>query len=181
MRWSYLVLCLAGCGFHSPAGGAPDGPMPDGGGSSRLDFDAAGLKTGTLVDMTVDAARNALTPNAYSYGALVAHGLQNTRLWSRGDTAWTKLDGVTPSGAGLWTGEHLTNNANLGYLGISNKGLMTIWFEGEVWLDAGSTETFTINGDDFTFVEIAEPGSTSYTLLTDQNTTVPVPVRASGW
>jgi subtilisin-like proprotein convertase family protein len=146
-----------------------------------LSFDAAGLRTGTLVDMTVDAARNALTPNAYTYGALVAHGLQGMSLWSRGDTAWSKLAGVTPSGAGLWTGEHVSTLSNLSYLGISNNGLMTIWFEGEVWLDAGSTETFLINGDDFTFVEIAQPGSTSYTLLTDQNTTVSVPAPVSGW
>jgi subtilisin-like proprotein convertase family protein len=146
-----------------------------------LSFDAAGLKTGTLVDMTIDVDRNALTPNAYSYGALVAHGLQGMRLWSRGDTAWSKLNGVTPSGAGLWTGEHLVNNANLSYLGIGNDNLMTIWFEGEVWLDAGSTETFKINGDDFTFVEIAQPGSTSYTPLTDQNITVSVPTPVSGW
>src|SRR5262245_58609888 len=144
MRWSFLVLYLAGCGFHSPAGGAPDGPLPDGNGPGSFSFDAAGLKTGTLVDMTIDATRNALTPNAYSYGALVAHGLQGMALWSRGDTAWSKLATVTPSGAGLWTGEHLTNPANLSYLGIANKGLMTIWFEGEVWLDAGSTETFMI-------------------------------------
>lgn len=178
-----LVLVLAGCGFHSSPGGALDGsvPMPDGSDPGTLGFDAAGLKAGGLVDMTVDAARNALTPNAYSYGGLVAHGLQNMRLWSRGDTAWTKLAGVTPSGAGWWTGEHVTNGANLGYLGILNDGLMTIWFEGEVWLDAGSTETFRINGDDVTFVEIAQPGSTSYTLLTDQNTTVSVPTPVSGW
>src|SRR5438477_582753 len=78
MRWSYLVLYLAGCGFHSPAGGAPDGPLPDGSGPGMLRFDAAGLKTGTRV-------------------------------------------------------------------------------------------------------EIAQPGSTSYTLLTDQNTTVSVPVGAGGW
>lgn len=183
MRCGYLILFLAGCGFHSSAGGPSDGslPMPDGSGPGMVSFDAAGLKTGTLVDMTVDAARNALTPNAYSYGGLVAHGLQNMRLWSRGDTGWSKLAGVTPSGAGLWSGEHLTNGANLNYLGISNDGLMTIWFEGEVWLDASSTETFTINGDDFTFVEIAQPGSTSYTLLTDQNTTVSVPTQVTGW
>jgi subtilisin-like proprotein convertase family protein len=155
--------------------------MPDGSGPGSLGFDAAGLRSGTLVDMTVDAARGALTPNAYSYGALVAHGLQNMRLWARGDTAWSKLDSVTPSGAGLWTGEHLTNAANLGYLGISNKGLMTIWFDGEVWLDASSTETFMISGDDVTFVEIALPGSTSYTLLTDQNATVSVPTPMTGW
>src|SRR5262249_2951043 len=141
MRCAYLLLILAGCGFHASPNGAPDGlPMPDGGGPGVFNFDAAGLKTGTLVDMTVDAARNALTPNAYTYGALVAHGLQNTpqnmRLWARGDTAWSKLAGVTPSGAGLWTGEHVTSGANLSYLGILNDGLMTIWFEGEVWLDA---------------------------------------------
>src|SRR5262245_4355236 len=158
MRCGYLILIVAGCGFHFPAGGAPDGSLPpDGSGPGMVNFDAPGLKTGTLVDMTVDAARNALTPNAYTYGALVAHGPQNTRLWARGDTAWSKLAGVTPSGAGLWTGEHLVNDANLGYLGISNDNLMTVWFEGEVWLDASSTETFKINGDDFTFVEIAQP------------------------
>ena len=124
-------------------------------------FGAPELGAGQLQDMTLDVPRSALTPNAYTYGGLVARGLQGKRLWSRGDTSWSKLDGVTPSGAGLWSGEHLVNGGNLSYLGIINDGVMTIWFEGEVWLYAGSSEAFTINGDDLAFLEMPSPARRS--------------------
>lgn len=184
MKYDHLLLLTVGCGFQSPAG-KPDGalPVPDGGVPGMWTFDsAAEFKVPGYVakDMTIEA-RGSLTPNAYVYGGLVAHGLQGTKLWTRGDTSWTKLDGKKPTGAGLWCGEQLLSTNSLAYLGITDQNAMTIWFEGEVWLDAGSNETFAINGDDVAFVAIAQPGTTSYVQLTDNNTTVSVPTPVTGW
>ncbi|HEX4423161.1 MAG TPA: hypothetical protein VH165_34855, partial [Kofleriaceae bacterium] len=112
-----------------PAGGTPVKLVFD----TAADFTPAGYATQNL---TVDP-RGSLTPNAYIYGGLVGHGAQNLTLWSHGTVDWALLAGKTATGAGLWRGDALSGNA-LGYLGITNGGTMTMWFEGEVYLQAGS-------------------------------------------
>jgi len=183
MQRAYLVLMVAGCGFRSP-GGSPDLPVPDGGVPDMRSFGATELRAGALVDMTVDGPRSSLTPNAYTYGGLVAHGLRDAKLWARGDTAWTDLAGVTATGAGLWCGEHIVDKARLDYLGVTGTSKMTLWLEGEVWLDGKSTDMFHVNGDDVAFVEIAAPGSMAY-LPVAENATAPVPAQVAmngaGW
>jgi hypothetical protein len=174
---------VAGCGFHGPdvipdGGGEPGGPITE-----KRTFFAADLLAGQVTDMTVDTTRAALTPNAYTYGGLIGHGLKGTRLWQHNDSAWTKLDGKTATGAGLWTGEELKNTGTQllpGYLGVVNDSTMTLWLEGEVWLDAASNETFQVSGDDIGFVELASPGTTTFTRIAE-NATVPVAVPVSGW
>jgi len=186
MRHGYLILCAAGCGFHSPSGTGSSPPplVPDGAVAETRSLDAAALLKGQLVDMTVDAANQALTPAAYTYGGLIAHGLQGTRLWFHNDSAWSKLVGKAATGAGLWCGERITNPmagmVRLDYLGVVNDTTMTIWLEGEVWLDGQAGEMFHVNGDDIGFVEIARPGSTSYVRLAE-NATAAVPESGAGW
>lgn len=145
---------------------------------SAADFAAAGH---AVSDMTIEA-RGSLTPNAYTYGGLVAHGLQGIALWQHGDTSWTKLDTVTPSGAGLWRGESFGSGSVLEHLGITNKNVVTVWFEGEVWLDAGSTETFKLTGNDVAFFQLAPPGAASHGPVSDNNAVaVPIPTPETGW
>lgn len=180
MRHAYLVWLVAGCGFRSPGGEVlPDGGVPD-----MRSFGAIELAAGQRADMTVDGPRRSLTPNAYTYGGLVAHGLKGTKLWSHGDTAWTKLAGVTASGAGLWCGEHIVDKARLDYLGVTGTSVMALWLEGEVWLDGQSTDSLHVNGDDVAFVEIAAPGSTAY-MPVAENTTASIPAQVAmsgaGW
>src|SRR5438128_1125595 len=116
MRVGYLILIATGCGFHSPgsaASGGPDGspgmPVPDGGVGEMRSLGPADFATGQLSNMTFDAARSSLTPNAYTYGGLAAHGRRGSPLWHAGSTSWDALAGNAATGLGLWTGETITN------------------------------------------------------------------------
>jgi hypothetical protein len=145
-------------------------------------FDFAGLQAGQLVNLTADVPRASLTPDAYTYGGLAAYGLQGPSLWTRGNNpSWTALAGVVPSGVALWRGEALSSTSNLAYLGITDPTHMTLWFAGEVWLDAGASERFTVTARDFAFVDLALPDTTDYTRLSADSGTVAVPTPVSGW
>ena len=164
MKLGCLLFLVASCGFRSAANSPDAAPVPDGGVAGMWRFDTAaefGAVGHAVQDMTIEA-RGSLTPNAYTYGGLVAHGLQGMALWQHGMTDWTKLATVTPAGAGMWQGESFANTDVLAHLGITNKMMMTVWFEGEVWLQAGSTETFTLTGNDVAFFQLAPPGTTVY-------------------
>jgi PA14 domain len=186
MRIGNLFLVVAaGCGFQTPAlvDDAPPLP-PDGGVTAISRFDsAAELRAPghVLKDMTIEA-RGSLTPNAYTYGGLIVRGLQGTRLWSNEDNDWSKINAVTAAGAGLWRGEQLNNGTQFAYLGITDDRIMTIWFEGEVWLEQGTPELFLLRGNDAAFIELARPGTTSYTRkIKSGNDPVAVPVEETGW
>src|SRR5262249_12291309 len=136
-----VALLLPACfgpSFHHPMCG-PDGECPrgmicgtdnfcqqDGSGTDAdgipgvwsLDTAAELSAPGhTVQSMTIEPA-GSLTPTAYTYGGLVAHGLQGTKLWQHSDTSWTNLDTVTASGAGLWQGESIGAGSVLEYVGI---------------------------------------------------------------
>jgi subtilisin-like proprotein convertase family protein len=159
-------------------------PIPDGGIGEMRSLGPADFATGQLRNMTFDAARSSLTPNAYTYGGLAAHGRQGSPLWHAGSTSWDALAGNAATGVALWTGERITNliipPVRLDYLGITTDTSMTIWLEGEVWLDGQAGETFHVVGDDIGFVEIALPGSTDYRRLVD-NGSAQVMESGSGW
>jgi len=185
MRWSYLVIGLAGCGFHSSAG-APDAPLPipDGGVQVTQNLGANEFKAGQLIDMTLDAVRGSLTPSAYTYGGLIAHGLAGRTLWDHGHTTWMSPATAGATAAGLWRGDSFTETANLAYVGVSDDQTMTVWFEGEVWLDASSTETFGLVADDVAFIDLARPGTLSFTRVIENdpaNRTAPVATPDTGW
>jgi len=190
MRHFLGLLVVAGCGFKSgakPAMDAPPLPLPDGGTAGMWQFDTAAdfAATGSTVsNMTIEArdTRGSLTPSAYTYGGLAAHGLAGVKLWMHGDLSWAKLNGKTASGAGLWAGQDLTDASELDQLGIPSKGNMTLWFEGEVWLEAGSTELFKLVGDDVAFFQIALPDRTDYGAASDDNNNaIAVATPTTGW
>ena len=70
-------------------------------------------------------------------------------------------------------GGSFTEADNLTYLGVSNDQTMTVWFEGEVWLDATSTETFGLIADDVAFIDLARPGTFSFTRVMENDPTHP--------
>src|SRR4051794_14715323 len=189
MRWSYLVVYLAGCGFHSPPGAAgPDGalPIPDGGVPDMRSLEANELKAGQLVDMTFDAVRGSLTPNAYSYGGLVAHGLAGQHLWDATHTTWMSPASANATVAGLWRGDGFAAGSDFAYIDGSIDATTTVWFEGEVWLDAGSTEKFGLAADAVAFVELAQPGAALYARVVANSdpanpTTASVATPVTGW
>ncbi len=184
-----LLAALSACGFQlGPSGVEIDAPpfVDDGGGLSELwmfdtasDFEAVGHDR---VAMAIEQ-RGSLTPEGYVHGALLGRGLTTMKLWSNGDTAWTKLATVTPTGIGMWTGAELTTQRELTYLGIRrNAPMRTVWFEGELLLGAG-TERLQIKGDDVAFLEIASPGTSSFTPLLENSATpvATVLVPITGW
>jgi subtilisin-like proprotein convertase family protein len=176
MRCGYLILLAAGCGFHGPE------PIPDGGVAEMRNFDLAALRAGQLVHMTVDGARSSLTPDAYSYGGLMAHGLAGTKLWEHSDTGWSKVGSVSPNGAGLWRGESFTTGDKLDYLGVANDQTGTLWLEGEVWLDASSGEVFGLTADDVAFVDLAHPGTSTFArAIENTEASKSVDTPESGW
>jgi hypothetical protein len=183
MRRGYLLVVFAGCGFSRELSSDAGPPVPDGGVSDKHTFSAAELKMGTLIDMTVDAARTALTPNAYTYGGLVAHGLGGTSLWQPNATSWDKVAAANASGAGLWTGEEIKDGPNnrTDYLGVStNNGTWSLWLEGEIWLDASPTQTLRVSGDDVGFLDIAPPGTTAF-VRKAEDATITFPTTVAGW
>jgi hypothetical protein len=180
----YLLVAVAGCGFTTVRPSSD--PVPDGGTSGTWMFDTAVdfAAPGSLsTDMTIDA-RGSLTPNAYSYGGLVAHGMTGAKLWSGTDTSWARVDGAQVSGIALWCGEHIASTTRIEYLGIpSDSQQMSVWFEGEVWLEATPSERFLVNGDDIAFVDLAPPGTKAYARIVSGGSMVqaPVAVPVSGW
>lgn len=189
MRWSYLVLCVAGCGFHSSPGAPPADaslPIPDGGISDMRTLGPDEFTAGQLIDMTFDAVRGSLTPSAYAYGGLIAHGLAGQHLWSAAATNWMSPASAHATVAGLWRGDGLASGNDVPYIDGSTDATMTAWFEGEVWLDAASTETFGLAADEVAFVDLAQPGTAVFSrVVTNSNpkspTTASVATPATGW
>src|ERR1051325_8522928 len=176
MRCGYLILLAAGCGFHGPE------PIPDGGVADMRNFYLSALPGGRLVHMTIDGAPSSLTPDAYTYGGLIAHGLGGTKLWDHSDTGWSKLGSVSPNGAGLWRGESFTTGDKLDYLGVANDSKGTLWLEGEGWLDANSGEVFGLSADDVAFVDLARPDTSSFArAIENTDGSKPVDTPVPGW
>lgn len=174
-----------------PRGACPDGTTcmaPENACVSKNahSFASTELAAGQLANMTIDA-RGALTPTGYNYGGLVAFGLQDMALWRSGATDWSAVTGATPTGAGLWRGEPIASTDDLDYLGVSNKVILTIWLEGEVWLEASAPETFSLQANGVGFLELASPGAAAYVRLVDSTGNVagtnaaPFLPPATGW
>src|SRR5690349_1188809 len=141
---------------------------------TAADFGASGAEA---LDVTIDPL-GSITPDGYIYGALVARAVQGTKLWSTNNTDWAKINTVTPAGHGLWTGHDLSaTTSDLAFAGITNTAQVTVWFEGELWINPG--ETFRILADDYAFLAAAYDGVTFQTLLQDAGGVLSPPV--AGW
>jgi subtilisin-like proprotein convertase family protein len=181
MRHTAVLLLAAGCGFESSKSLDQLDELV----TEAVSFNAAddfAAPGHTVSAMTIEA-RGSLTPDAYTYGGLAVRSLRDTKLWMHGAVSWAALDPVMPAGAGLWRGEPITIGSGLEYLGVMGKPReVTLWFEGEVWLEAGVRQQFELHGDDVAFIDLARPGSASYTALSE-NRAEPfdVAVPVTGW
>ncbi|HSS02395.1 MAG TPA: PA14 domain-containing protein [Kofleriaceae bacterium] len=182
-----LIAVAAGCGFKATQG-APDaslpGELPGELVPATWSFPGAAELAApghVAIDMTIDA-RGALTPAAYTYGGLVVRSQVNNRVWMHGQVSWAALDPTAVTGAGLWRGDPINTGSGLDYLGIQTKPTrVTLWFEGEVWLESGSSQQFELHGNDVAFIDLASPGSTAYAPLMESDATRTVPVPVTGW
>ncbi len=183
-----LALVLGACGFKLSSNlvEIDASEIDDGGGLAETwTFDTAAElaafgheRTGMVIE-----PRGSLTPEGYVYGGLLGRGETTTRLWTQGDTGWAKLSTVTPTGAGVWSGNDLSTTQDLGQFGIRRNAVMrTLWFEGEVLLRAG-TEQLRIRGNDVSFVELAQPGTSTFAPLLESVMTpmASVTVPLGGW
>lgn len=141
---------------------------------TAADFGASGAEA---LDVTIDPL-GSITPEGYIYGALAGRAVQGTKLWSAGATDWAKTTTVTPVGHGLWSGYDLTaDTRDLAFAGITDPAAVSVWFEGELWINPG--ETFRIIGDDFAFLAAAYDGTTYQVVLANQGGVLSPP--AAGW
>src|SRR6185503_887367 len=179
MRHGLLLAIAAGCGFE--ASPVPPGELVPGAASfdRAEEFAAPGH---AVSSMTIEP-RGSRTPDAYTYGGLAVHSLLDSKLWMHGAVSWAALDPKLAVGAGLWRGEPITIGAGLEYLGVTGKPMkLTLWFEGELWLEAGSNEQFDLKGNDVAFIDMAPPGSASYAPLAESgDLPIRVDVPTTGW
>lgn len=180
--WGWLIL--AGCSFQKSLAPA-DGPsvFDDAGREIRTwDFDTAadfGGVGGEAIDMTIDPL-GSITPEGYVYGALLARGVQGVKLWSGTDATpdWSKTTTVNPVGYGLWNGSSLDVDVQeLAFVGITETTMVSVWFEGELWINPN--ETFRILGNDTAFLYAALDGTTFQKFL--HNNGAVIPVTTAGW
>ena len=140
---------------------------------SAAEFGAAGNET---VAMTIDPL-GSITPDGYIYGALVARGVQGTKLWTNTDADWSKTATVTPTAYGLWSGQDLAATfQDLAFVGIDNTAMTSVWFEGDMFLSPG--ETYKIAGDDTAFMYV-DLGTVFQKLI--HNGAADVAVTTAGW
>lgn len=180
IRHGILLLIAAGCGFKGPHATPDDLAVGTASFDSAGDFAAPG-HVGSA--MTIEPS-GSLTPDAYTYGGLAVHSLPNAKLWMHGALSWSALDPTTAVGAGLWRGEPVTVGPGLEYLRVTGKPMkITLWVEGEIWLEAGSSQRFDLRGNDVAFIEVATPGSTSYAPPTESSDLLTIPYTApvAGW
>jgi hypothetical protein len=162
------------------AGAGPDAtPDPDAGtgpdagpltGRMMIDDTAAdfGRDGPTYVETRVEAA-GAVAPRAYYQGSLCAGG-SNSRLFDDGTTATWAVIPATPSKYGLSRTVDL-NLPSGGFpagVGITDGGDWTLWWFGELYLTAGA-HNLDLAADDHAFLELAPPGSDSFTTVLGTN------------
>jgi subtilisin-like proprotein convertase family protein len=176
MRHGILLLIAAGCGFKSEQSALVPG-------AARFDSADDFAAPGHVVSAMTIEPHGALTPDAYTYGGLAVHSRVDTKLWAHGAVSWAALDPAMAVGAGLWRGEPIVLGSALEYLHILGKPMkVTLWFEGEIWLEAGSTERFELHGNDVAFIDIAPPGSASYAPLSESSDApILYPAPVAGW
>ncbi|HVK75082.1 MAG TPA: PA14 domain-containing protein [Kofleriaceae bacterium] len=148
-------------------------------GRTLVDDTASELGAGPAVhDGRIDAA-GLFAPRAYYVGGLCAGG-SDARLFDDGTTAtWPAPSVLKPS---LWRGTAVA--ATPTGVGITDASDWTLVLDGEVFLTAGM-HMFTLTADDHAVLELAPPGSATFTRVAGANVgapmTAPYLVAADGW
>jgi subtilisin-like proprotein convertase family protein len=210
-----VLAVLAGCAAaeNQPDGGGPIVPDASGGGDDAAPIDGAPpidaeVPDAMLLDAQLEARSitddafadfasaattgtvvetwGAVAPVAYYTGGLLQRG-SDTGYFTDGMTAtWTDVAGFTSTGKNsiMWHSAANWVADTPPSVGLTDPDFWSQWFEGEIWLEAGSW-TFYLLVDDHGFIEIAPPGSSSYTKVVGANWNVEgsgvFDAAAAGW
>lgn len=137
----------------SDGGGDPDATMPMV--RTWRDDSVADFATGTLAGAAIEAP-GSVTSAAYYAGGLLWHASNDTTFDSAAAATWATVSAFTPT-----TKVAIARTTSFAFgtetppsVGLTDGDTFTMWFEGEVLLDAG-TYTFEMLADDHGFVELA--------------------------
>ncbi len=155
--------------------GVPDGASAGDGQSlhSWSDDSEGDFGSGTT-DHAVVQARGAIEPYAYFTGGVLAHASDTGMITSGPGATWADVQAFPSTGKAAlvrkaeqwWAGGETPAG-----VGLSNENQLTIAYEGEIWLEAG-TWTFLLELDDHGFVDIAD-GSSSFGRVVSADWNVP--------
>jgi subtilisin-like proprotein convertase family protein len=132
------------------------------------------------------AARGAIEPYAYYTGALLSWGSDAGKLADAAAATWDDVTALPSTGRrALARGVDIDwRNATPPGYGFTSGDDLTVAFEGELWLDAG-TWTFTVSLDDRGFLDIASAAGSFQRVATavrhDQDGTGTFVAASSGW
>jgi subtilisin-like proprotein convertase family protein len=190
MRWIWASVLVAGCSFQPGRFGpdAGDGVVDDAadamlGEPQQWVFDTAAElgADGTRVDQLTIDEPGSLTQIGYTYGGLLMYGKQSQQLWgiATPTIAYDATIGVTPDGISLWGTELIDETSDLDRAGVVTNDVFTIWFEGEVFLDAD--DVLSVDADGAGFIDLELPtGWAHIESRTDGLAALP-PVTTGGW
>lgn len=176
------------------ADAGPDAAPPD---ATPIDVDASpssgffvhdeaeDFAAGTLTEAVVDA-RGAITPVAYHTGGLRVVAADG-QFFTDGTTAlWADVEAMTMTGRGS-VARALAADYVAGTpqgVGLASPDNWTMAYDGEIYLDAGAW-TFYLLADDHAFLDLASPGTASFTRVASANwsteATAAYTVVAAGW
>ena len=204
------LAVLAGCAsagvdgdgsVPDSAGGhdaAPDGTPDDAAPIDAAIPDAVTLSERTFTDDTaVDFAASAtseatveawgaIAPVAYYTGGLLQRGSDSGTFTDPSATTWATVQGYPATGksAITWLSAASWAADTPPSVGLTSGDTFSEWFEGEIWLEAGAW-TFSLLVDDHGFVEVAAPGTASFTRVLNANWstagTGTFTAEAAGW
>jgi subtilisin-like proprotein convertase family protein len=179
MRGWLLLCALAGCSFHTHAPGGDDDDAPPPGIAWTLDtaedFAGSGYQTQAV---TIEPS-GMLTQAAYAYGGLLLHGVAANELWIDPPFDWNLTTSVTPSGAALWTGDDFDTSQDLSNVGIATNDVLSLWAEGEVYLDAG--DVVSIDADGTGFIQLYVGGTWKDVTYSRGTAMSSLPMPTAGW
>jgi hypothetical protein len=150
---------------------APDASPLDGGVEARSFTDdlASDFASSAMVEATVEDF-GGIAPVAYHTGGLLQHASDDGYFTDGPSATWTQVQGFTPTAraAVTWLTQGFWGPDTPPSVGLTNGDFFSEWFEGEVFLDAG-TWTFTLLADDHGFLELAPPGTAAFLRVLSAN------------
>jgi len=173
-----LALASAGCSFDGsqPPGDAGD----DTPGVWRVDTEADFTTTGAWRTGAIATAEGALTVGRYFHGALAAAGRTGCGIGpgQQPTITWADVIAAPPVGRGYGVPNRPLTDGVVAGLGLAGD-MFTAWWEGEIWLEAG-THMFHLLADDRAFVDVLRTDGWKR-ISAEGDATGDLLIPATGW